>query len=269
MTLFQSGEHFVQSYSALSQPCWKKILSALKDSFCLMDYNELPAVVIMLIIPIFYFCFFKKTIAFELLACYRIETKKTPLTNCSEHQANNTLFKRCLSNLGDEAFDDYMVIFGQVFMMCEYYNGTRPIITMDSIVMVFFLQFFKNLYKQQYLHRIPRNRLTVCGETWKKSHYFVYSSLIFFLCHGEFPIYTFYFKLSDLIKVLEDVPKMAYVYRVWNLDNLPYMSSIVKKIFCYHTGYPCIRNYDSHFCPVVYLADGRTVPSWYNICFAI
>ena len=80
--------------------------------------------------------FFKRTIAVDLLACYRVQSKKTPTTNCSLHSANNTLFKECLSNLDDEAFDDYMTLFGQIFIICEYYNGTRPIITVDNIITV-------------------------------------------------------------------------------------------------------------------------------------
>lgn len=68
----------------------------------------------------------------DLMGCFKKETKKRPISNCSEMQTSET-FKRCLSNLDDDSFDGYMTMFNQVYMICEYFNNTHPIITVENV----------------------------------------------------------------------------------------------------------------------------------------
>ena len=74
--------------------------------------------------------------AFEMLDCFQKEEGKAKLANCSDYETNSTLYKRCLANFNDEDFDNYMMLFGQTFMICEYFNGTRPILTTENVLKV-------------------------------------------------------------------------------------------------------------------------------------
>lgn len=76
----------------------------------------------------------------NFLACYKKELKKQPVINCSEVQHNRT-FKQCLSSLDDESFDDYMTLYAQVFSICQYFNGSRPIVTVETFYKVGVISF--------------------------------------------------------------------------------------------------------------------------------
>ena len=40
----QSGEHHVEVFKALSQPCWKQLLKQAKEDYCPLNLNEFPSV---------------------------------------------------------------------------------------------------------------------------------------------------------------------------------------------------------------------------------
>ena len=75
--------------------------------------------------------------AFDLLICYQKEVNETVPTNCSV-KTNSTLFKLCLASLEDDIYNNYMIFYGQIFMICEFYNGTRPMISAEKMFQVSF-----------------------------------------------------------------------------------------------------------------------------------
>ena len=77
--------------------------------------------------------------AFDLLICYQKEVNETVPTNCSV-KTNSTLFKLCLASLEDDIYNNYMIFYGQIFMICEFYNGTRPMISAEKMFQVSFSQ---------------------------------------------------------------------------------------------------------------------------------
>ena len=41
---FQTGEHYVELYKSLKEPCWQEFFSQAKTKCCKFDIDELPAV---------------------------------------------------------------------------------------------------------------------------------------------------------------------------------------------------------------------------------
>ena len=74
-----------------------------------------------------------------MLNCFQLEAGKPQVTNCTELETNSTLFKRCLANFEDDTFDNYMTLFSQVNMICEFFNGTKPTIAPEFVMQVNFL----------------------------------------------------------------------------------------------------------------------------------
>ena len=109
---FQTGEHYVNLYKSQSDPCWNQILFRAEENYCKADINDVPG----------------RQLAMELLVCYNKQKKKPQLPNNCLNESDSTLFKKCISTLNDESFDDFMVFFGQVSFICDYFNSTLPIV---------------------------------------------------------------------------------------------------------------------------------------------
>ena len=73
--------------------------------------------------------------AFQMLLCFQKEVNQTVPPDCSSKK-NATLFKLCLVDLDDVIFDNYMTLYGQIYMICEFFNGTRPAISTDILLKV-------------------------------------------------------------------------------------------------------------------------------------
>lgn len=78
---------------------------------------------------------FQRHMAFEMLTCYQKETNETIPKNCSA-LSNSTMFKLCIAEFDDIVYNDFLLLYGQVFMICEFFNGSRPVVTFDKIMEV-------------------------------------------------------------------------------------------------------------------------------------
>ena len=110
---FQTGEHYVNLYQSLSQPCWMPILAAAKEE-CKLNPDEVDG----------------HFLAMELYLCYIKEKAKPAVANCSK---TPLAFKTCIANYDDKAYDDFMTMFGQVRFLCDFYNSIHPDISVEKI----------------------------------------------------------------------------------------------------------------------------------------
>ena len=58
--------------------------------------------------------------------CYREESGVKYDDKCSDVVADPIQFQRCLAQLNESSFNNYMFFYGQIQYMCEYFNGTAP-----------------------------------------------------------------------------------------------------------------------------------------------
>ena len=64
-----------------------------------------------------------------------MERNETSVKKCSTTK-NSSSFKSCVAELSDVPYNDFMLFYGQVFLICEYFNGTRPIVTPEKMIQV-------------------------------------------------------------------------------------------------------------------------------------
>ena len=75
--------------------------------------------------------------AMDLLGCYNIEKKQPPIKNCTEFVKHNySDFQTCLSQYKVDVLDNYMIFFGQIEPICQYYNFSSPDLSAATILKV-------------------------------------------------------------------------------------------------------------------------------------
>ena len=145
-----------------------------------------------------------------MLSCYRKERNETSLTNCSA-SGNSSTFKLCIAQLSDVPFNDFMIFYGQVFLICEYYNGSRPIITFEKMTQVTNQFFF--LVILFHISRNGKTNLTKPGSFWKACPCFALSQAISYRCQGN---YSFLWNglqtKQNKFQVLGSFPKVAFSF---------------------------------------------------------
>ena len=76
----------------------------------------------------------------DLLACFTSQNNQGPLKNCSQFQQHNfSNFQDCLSQYPVKVFDNYMLFFGQIEPICQYYNNSSPTLSAATILEVFLI----------------------------------------------------------------------------------------------------------------------------------
>ena len=118
----------------------------------------------------FFVKFFKshlqRKLAFKMINCYKKEANQKQLrSNCTN---TSVLFKRCMATWDDQSLDDYMLIFGQVFVICEFFNGSRPLISPEKLLKVFACSLVDVLALKISLECNRKLRPNV-AKTWKHS----------------------------------------------------------------------------------------------------
>ena len=77
--------------------------------------------------------------AMELLNCYCKEMNLPAVKNCSEFgKANSSSFQDCVAEYGKDVFDNFMLFFGQIEPICQFYNTSTPELNAATIITVFF-----------------------------------------------------------------------------------------------------------------------------------
>ena len=115
-------------YRNLTKPCWATILKKT-EQLCSLPVDKVDG----------------HGIAMDLLLCYREETNKGPVRNCTL-DGEGLQFKRCISNYDDKAYDDFMLLFGQIRFICDYFNSTYPDISMEKLAKANYYCFFYTIY---------------------------------------------------------------------------------------------------------------------------
>ena len=129
-----------------------------------------------------------------MLNCFQLEAGKPQVTNCTELETNSTLFKRCLANFEDDTFDNYMTLFSQVNMICEFFNGTKPTIAPEFVMQVNFLYIEIQLYNFYFdSQRTQKKPLNKFGRIWKM--YLCFVLLYQISCHCLGMRFNFYSSL--------------------------------------------------------------------------
>ena len=83
----------------------------------------------------------------DMLNCFILEKKLPPIKNCTEFAKNDSNFQDCLSEYKADVFDNYMLFFGQIEPICQFYNSTTPELSAQLIfkVAIAFLIFFMTI----------------------------------------------------------------------------------------------------------------------------
>ena len=74
--------------------------------------------------------------AMDMLSCYCREKQLPPVKNCTEFGKNSSSFQECVSEYELEVFDNFMLFFGQIEPICQYFNTTTPELSAASIIEV-------------------------------------------------------------------------------------------------------------------------------------
>lgn len=63
----------------------------------------------------------------ELLNCFCKEKQLPPVKNCTEYgKVNSSQFQECVAEYEKDVFDNYMLFFGQIEPICQFYNSSTP-----------------------------------------------------------------------------------------------------------------------------------------------
>ena len=73
----------------------------------------------------------------NLLLCYTKEKNEPAIRNCS-NEHNSTSFKECIASFEDDVLDNFMLLFGQIQFICDYFNTSHPSLTKEDVLKVVF-----------------------------------------------------------------------------------------------------------------------------------